>query len=106
MIYASRLHAGDWYVQTTTDAPNREVFAVHALPQHIFADGSLARQAARIAADWADRNRWTIKATDRATGREFDCFTWTRDPRDGLTRAMMDARDFGRDCYGFRAVPA
>ena len=106
MIYATRLEAGDWYVCTTTNAPNCEVFAVHALPTTVFADGADARQAARIAADWADRNLWEIRATDRETGKEFACFTWIRDPRDGITRAMMDAREFGRDCYGFRAVPA
>lgn len=106
MIYTAQLHAGDHYICTSTNAPNREVYAVAALPQRIFSDAADARQAARFAADWADCNRWRIMATDRATGEEFECFVWTRCPRDGITRAMIDAREFGRDCYGFRALPA
>lgn len=106
MIYTAQLHNGDHYVCTTTDAPTREIFAVKALPKAVFTDRADARQAARFAADWADRNRWKIMATDRATGEEFECFTWTRCPSDGITRAMIDAREFGRDCYGFRAIPA
>lgn len=106
MIYTAQLYAGQHYVLTTTGAPNRELYAVQALPQSIFSDPADARQAARIAAEWADRNRWRIMATDRATGEEFECFTWTRCPDVGVARAMQDARDFGRDCYGFRALPA
>lgn len=106
MIYATQLHAGHFYVCATTDAPHRETYAVEALPIKAFDDLANARQAARIAADWADRNRWRIMATDRATGEEFECFVWTRCPSAGIARAMADAREFGRDCYGFKALPA
>jgi len=106
MIYVSQLNDGRFHVQTTTGASSREVYAVRALPQDAFEDAADARQAGRFAADWADASRWRIMATDRATGEEFECFTWTRCPKDGIERAKRDAADFGRDCYGFRALPA
>ncbi|MDE3238922.1 MAG: hypothetical protein KGN33_08170 [Paracoccaceae bacterium] len=106
MIYTSQLHSGDYYVQTTTNAPNREVYAVAALPVHMFANLADAKQAARFAAEWAERNRWTITATDRVTGERVALFTWTQCPRDGMTRAMIDAREAGRDLYDYRAIPA
>lgn len=106
MIITGQLHAGHHYVYTTTDAPRREVLAVEALPKTSFDDLADAQQASRLAADWADRNRWSIRATDRATGQEFECFIWTLCPQAGIERARRDAKDFGRDCYHFRALPA
>ena len=106
MIYVSQLNDGRYHVQTTSDAPSREVYAVRALPKDAFEDAADARQAGRFAADWAEAGRWRIVATDRETGDEFTCFVWTRCPASGIERAMRDADDFGRDCYGFRALPA
>jgi hypothetical protein len=106
MIYVSQLYDGRYHVQTTTDAPHREVYAVRALPQDAFEDAADARQAQRFAADWADRNRWKIMATDRATGEEFQCFTWRGCPTAGIARARADSRAFERDCHTFRALPA
>lgn len=106
MIYVSQLNDGRHHVQTTTDAPHREVYAVRALPSDAFEDASFARQAQRFAAEWADRNRWKIMATDRATGEEFECFTFNGCPTVGIARARASADEFGRDCYGYRATPA
>jgi len=106
MIYVSQLNCGRFHVQTTTGAPHREEYAVRALPQDAFEDAADARQAQRFAADWADRNRWRIVATDRATGEEFDCFTYSGCPTVGIARARASAVEFGRDCHGFRALPA
>lgn len=41
------------------------------------------------------RVRFTIVATEIATGERFECFTWTRDAASGIERAKRDAVKFG-----------
>ena len=49
--------------------------------------------------------RYRILATDVKTGKEFECFTWTRSPEAGIRRAQTDAVKFDRECINFRAEP-
>jgi len=51
---------------------------------------------------------WKIIADEIETGKRFFCFTWTRDPQDGIERAKRDAKVFGMDgkLTNFRAEPS
>jgi hypothetical protein len=50
--------------------------------------------------------RFTILATETATGEIFECFTRTRDAASGIERAKRDAARFGMagKLRDFRAV--
>lgn len=48
---------------------------------------------------------YAILATDCATGRRFQCFTWRGTPEAGIAHAKYLAKRHGMECRDFVAEP-
>lgn len=104
MIYVSELYR-HFYVATTTTSDRMEIEAVNLMPQQSFETKEEAEAIAQEVRQWAEKGTWSIWATARDTGKRFRCFTWRGFPSDGVRKAMNDAKEHGRDCFGFYAAP-